>query len=237
MRYFSTRELVSKKEEITGELKKKLWVHADPRFSLLVKKYLKAADKIADLGCGSGYLAKRLIEEFHLPNVELIDLADYRSEEQSKPLPFYQADFNFDRLPFADGAKDALFAIEVWEHLENGFNFVREIERVLKPSGLLFLSVPNGYSLFSRLKFLFKRELESYDAATNHINFLPKDIFFQVLFKNFQLVERFYNQRYLKLSRLGLAKFINFKYPRTELFGTRVLYLFKKYENRHFDRQ
>ncbi len=48
-------------------------------------------------------------------------------------------------LPFGDGTFDFAFCIEVLEHVPNPFGTVSEIHRVLRPGGVLVLSVPNPY--------------------------------------------------------------------------------------------
>ncbi|MGH7700222.1 MAG: class I SAM-dependent methyltransferase [Gemmatimonadales bacterium] len=48
-------------------------------------------------------------------------------------------------IPFADAAFDYVFCIEVLEHVPNPSTTLREIHRVLRPDGVLTLSVPNPY--------------------------------------------------------------------------------------------
>ena len=58
-------------------------------------------------------------------------------------------------LPWPDGTFDAVVSTEGIEHLENRFTFLRELGRVLKPSGVLILTTPNIVSLRSRVRFFF----------------------------------------------------------------------------------
>ena len=53
-----------------------------------------------------------------------------------------------------DGTFDVVLAVEVMEHLENPWGFLREAVRLLKIGGLLIFSSPNVISLHSRLHFL-----------------------------------------------------------------------------------
>lgn len=48
-------------------------------------------------------------------------------------------------LPFPDASFDYVFCIEVLEHVPNPFGTLGEIHRVLRPGGVLILSVPNPY--------------------------------------------------------------------------------------------
>src|SRR5581483_6778597 len=57
-------------------------------------------------------------------------------------------------LPFPDAHFDYVFSIEGIEHLESPWTFARELCRVLKPGGRLFLTTPNTFSVDARLKYL-----------------------------------------------------------------------------------
>jgi SAM-dependent methyltransferase len=48
-------------------------------------------------------------------------------------------------IPFPDSSFDYVFIIEVLEHVPNPYDTLGEIRRVLKPDGVLILSVPNPY--------------------------------------------------------------------------------------------
>jgi len=50
-----------------------------------------------------------------------------------------------DGIPFADASFDFLFCIEVLEHVPNPYGALTEMHRVLRPGGVLVLSVPNPY--------------------------------------------------------------------------------------------
>jgi SAM-dependent methyltransferase len=48
------------------------------------------------------------------------------------------------RLPLADDSVDALIVLEMLEHVPDPLGVVRELARVLKPGGTIFLSVPSA---------------------------------------------------------------------------------------------
>lgn len=114
----------------------------------LVRHYLPdaAGKTICDLPCGAGAFSARLAELG--ANVTAVDIEAVE--------PFYfdpakrvLADANL-RLPFDDGAFDAMVSIEGIEHLENPSFFLRECARIVKPGGWVVLSTPNIDSLRSR---------------------------------------------------------------------------------------
>ena len=106
---------------------------------------------ILDLGCGQGQLLKRLqaagvreltgCDGYHYPELE------------PQGFRFVQADLQKE-FPFEDASFSAVSAIEVIEHLENPWHFVREIFRVLKPGGLALVSTPNNESITSTLSLI-----------------------------------------------------------------------------------
>ena len=59
-------------------------------------------------------------------------------------------------LPFPDASFDAVFCIEVIEHVPNPFGALTEIHRVLRPGGVLTLSVPNPYHFKELIWNLFR---------------------------------------------------------------------------------
>ncbi|MDK9699650.1 MAG: class I SAM-dependent methyltransferase [bacterium] len=66
------------------------------------------------------------------------------------------SDVDFDLLPleYPDNHFDTVTSFEVFEHLYNPLFHTRELARVLKPNGRLFLSTPNGRSFRSLVQII-----------------------------------------------------------------------------------
>jgi SAM-dependent methyltransferase len=77
------------------------------------------------------------------------------------------ADLNHE-IPARDNTSDLTVSIETIEHLENPFQFVREVARVTKPGGLIVVSTPNVMFVRGRLKALFT-------GTPTYFEFVEKD--------------------------------------------------------------
>jgi SAM-dependent methyltransferase len=58
------------------------------------------------------------------------------------------------RLPYPDASCDAVVSIEVVEHVEDQFGFVRELARIARPGARVIVTTPNVLSLTSRARTL-----------------------------------------------------------------------------------
>lgn len=97
-----------------------------------------------ELGCADGQFLRRLRDTgWKVDGVELIEAPAQKAREQYG-LPVHTG--TLESAKFADGTFDAAFAWMVIEHLHDPAGTLREVRRVLKPGGLLALSVPNAGS-------------------------------------------------------------------------------------------
>ena len=126
----------------------------------LIKQMLPQPSLVADLAAGEGAFSVQLRELGH--DVRPFDL----SSDHWKVPDMRVETANLD-AEFGDAVSekfDAVVAIEIIEHLENPFRFVRECSKMLKPGGLLFLTTPNVEAVSSRLMFLYTGRLKSFGA-------------------------------------------------------------------------
>ncbi|MGH7607134.1 MAG: class I SAM-dependent methyltransferase [Gemmatimonadales bacterium] len=103
---------------------------------------------VLDIPCGEGALCARL-----LALGLRVHGADLLARRAPADVSFVRADMN-GRLPFPDGAFDAVACVDGIEHLERPFDFVRECRRVIRPGGMLVASTPNISALRSRWRWL-----------------------------------------------------------------------------------
>ncbi|MEO0793547.1 MAG: class I SAM-dependent methyltransferase [Verrucomicrobiota bacterium] len=114
-----------------------------------------------DISAGWGHLIRRLNES--RPNWES-EACDFELMPELGDIPGKTANLNTEDLPFPDNTFDLVTCTEAFEHIENYHRVVREVQRILKPGGIFFVSVPNMLSLRSRWIFATRGLFLFYDA-------------------------------------------------------------------------
>lgn len=103
-----------------------------------------------DVPAGQGAFALELLKH----GQREIDCLDITDEGFSVPEACFTKYNANDPLPFPNDTFDYVFSVEGIEHFDSPFTFVSELCRVLKPSGRLFVTTPNTFSVDARLKYL-----------------------------------------------------------------------------------
>ena len=162
-------ELYDKEYFVSRYENKSFGFSADSRRAYLYKARIKELKKFKDsfnasleIASGTGAMS------FYLSNLfeksEGIDLSK-SAVDLSKEKYKDKTNLNFHKasayeLPFSNNQFDAVFAFDVLEHIEDIDLCFREIQRVLCPGGILFISTPNPSSLGAKIKKRHK-ELDS----------------------------------------------------------------------------
>ncbi|MBX3103218.1 MAG: methyltransferase domain-containing protein [Bacteroidetes bacterium] len=109
--------------------------------------YLKEGTQVLDIATGEGYGAAMLAQAEPASRIIAVDaeaesIAACRSKYRGvENLHFQQEDAT--RLSFPDNHFDLIVSFETLEHVPDYTAMLRELNRVLKPDGLLLLSTPN----------------------------------------------------------------------------------------------
>ena len=107
-----------------------------------ILRSLPAGARVLDLGCGSG--------SFDPDSFPLVVIAlDVERPTRARPRFFVQADAA--RLPFAEASFDAFIANHSLEHIADLDTALREINRILKRPGKLYVAVPDSTTFTDRL--------------------------------------------------------------------------------------
>ena len=107
--------------------------------------------RIADVGCGPGFLLESIHRWFPDSLLTGIDASAELLICLRGRCPHAQALVgDAQNIPLAAGSTDVLFGLHVVEHLEAPEKFFKEARRVLRPGGLLIIATPNPGGLGAR---------------------------------------------------------------------------------------
>ncbi|MCC6532421.1 MAG: class I SAM-dependent methyltransferase [Burkholderiales bacterium] len=110
-----------------------------------------------DVGAGHGMLLALLSELGHdCVAVDAFDPTERHGRVyRDHAIPFFCCNIEVEPLPFPDQSFDAVVCCQVLEHFTHShLPAVREMQRVLKPGGILEVDVPNVASLRNRSRLL-----------------------------------------------------------------------------------
>lgn len=100
-----------------------------------------AGRTLLDVGCGTGWFAERAAAQH--ARVVALDVGVRLLAKTREKCKVALVAGDACRLPFMDGALDVVVSSECIEHTRDPLSAVREMGRVLKPGGVLVLTVPN----------------------------------------------------------------------------------------------
>jgi SAM-dependent methyltransferase len=140
--FFQNHELSSKDQAAASML-------------MFAEEFLGRKGRLLDIGAGRGELLRRAVElEWFAVGIEPSPtFAEYASrfsmgEIRREPI---------ERCGFADGSFDVVVLSAVLEHLYQPDNMIREVARVLRPGGLVYIDVPNEDGLYFRVGNFYER--------------------------------------------------------------------------------
>lgn len=177
-----------------------------------LNKYCKSKGKILDVGCGN---ARNLIPfaklNFQCYGIDfsenMLKNAELLANKNKIKINLKKSDIT--KIPYKDNFFNYCLHTASLHHLdtkEKQLKSLQEIFRVLKPNGLVLLTVWNKF----QLKFLFK----------------PKDMFIPWKIKN-KTCQRYYHLfTYFELKKL--IKKTNFRMIKSKPFGKNLIFILKK---------
>jgi SAM-dependent methyltransferase len=139
------------------------------------------ARTVLDAPAGHGALTAQLLKSGKLVTAGDIDIEKFQLNPDQSGLQLVHLNLIADQLPIQENSFDLAICLEGVEHLENQWQLVRNLFRVLKPGGHLILSTPNIINFKSRVRYFtearyefFKRPLVlgksiAHDLDTYHI--------------------------------------------------------------------
>lgn len=108
-----------------------------------IEGFKEVKGRVLDVGCGYGFATKTLAKERKDLMIYGIDRDKKRileAKRHKEGVSFQVADA--ERIPFEDKYFSAVMSLEVLEHVDDPKKVLSEINRVLKPGGIFFLTTP-----------------------------------------------------------------------------------------------
>lgn len=178
------------------------------------KKYIKKSDAITDAGCGSGRLLKMLGENTNYTGVDNNENLLAEAKKRFGENKFILGDIL--EIPLNNSSQDVVFSIAALHHIPSkGLRkkSFREIHRILKPGGILIITV---WDLFQKkhilkiMKSLFSSKYDYKDIFIKWGNtgvkryyhaFTPGEIKKLLNQTGFGIIETFYTKNICIIAR------------------------------------
>jgi ubiquinone/menaquinone biosynthesis C-methylase UbiE len=132
---------------------KRCQIEAEERFMLdWAERSLRHGSRVLDVGCGSGEISLELQKSgLRVTGVDFSATAVELARKQG--VDAHEANLD-EVIPFEDATFDAAWAGDVIEHVFDPKLALRELRRVLKPGGEMFVNIPHDLSLSNRVRTL-----------------------------------------------------------------------------------
>jgi SAM-dependent methyltransferase len=129
--------------------------------------------RILDVGCGTGLNAQHLAAKGH--TVVGLDLSPVAIERfRQKGFEGFVCDIEKESgAPFSSCSFDLIFASEVIEHIADTETFLAELNRLVRPGGVLVLSTPNSAFWPYRILGVLGRTASEYQHP-GHVRFFSR---------------------------------------------------------------
>lgn len=127
-------------------------IHSRLREFHLRRLMPSAGGRLLDVGCGLGYLLESLGGEYETVGLEY-DIESLKNNKKRGLVNMVQGDASY--IPFARESFDVVLCSELLEHLPDGkdTDVLEGINAVLKPGGLLLITVPSLEGLRAQSKW------------------------------------------------------------------------------------
>ena len=128
----------------------------------LVDERHRGGGVLADVGCGTGALCRRLQPKF----ARCLGVDTVRYEGLDASIEFVEHDLDRPNIPLPDGCANVVAAVETIEHLENPWAFGRELARLAAPGGWVLVTTPNQLSVLSKTTLVVKNAFNAFQAPS-----------------------------------------------------------------------
>lgn len=180
--------------------------------------------KILDIGCGIGNISYKIQNQGF--DIKGIDFSKVAVEKARKKIPAKCWDLD-EGIPFDDNLFDIVWAGDIIEHVFDPCGLLKEVNRVLKKGGHLFLTTPNDFNIHQRVNiFLTGKSIQSklyrIRGQCKHHTYFSLELLEYMLRKSHFFIDDFYAVWKLPM----LHKYLNIRKKRVtrikkigQLFG------------------
>jgi SAM-dependent methyltransferase len=130
------------------------WRTSGEAYESLVRRHIRPAARVLDLGCGAGGVMELFSAQVALPAGVDPHLPSLRAARDDA-MRLTQA--VADHLPFADAAFDVVTCSWVLEHVHEPARVLAEVRRVLRPGGRFVFLTPNAANFVTRVNRMVPR--------------------------------------------------------------------------------
>lgn len=168
--FYDSSKKYLKRLQVTEENLSRLYQEvAESVLASSIDNFCNKGVRVLDIGCGPGFLSHYLAREgYEVTGVDFSFqfIKAAKSSWGSAPnLNFLKTDVT--NLPFEDSSFDAVVANYTIEHILDVEKALQKMARVLKPTGVMFLTFPNLLSPLRPLKRFFAlKHQEKYGVET-----------------------------------------------------------------------
>lgn len=148
------------------------------QLATMVDGILAKRSRILDIGAGEGALSQRLYDMGYQVYSVDVDQEKFKARTEFERVNLDNPDDLSCFVREHWESFDLVLGIEVIEHIENPWKFIRDLRNLVKKGGWVLISTPNIASWFSRVNFFFKgrfHQFEDSDQNYGHINPIPAD--------------------------------------------------------------
>ena len=131
------------------------------------------------IGCSQGYLLKEIkqsIPQYFIVGTDCIAHSLEKIIQKGLSIPLLQ--FDLVKCPLPDESIDIVIALNVLEHIEDDIGALKQVYRILKPEGYLYIEVPVNPNLYGFFDEYFKHYRR---YSSEQIQKLSKTTEFKVL--------------------------------------------------------